>query len=166
MIVLAVVTVAIGIVLLVFDYRMRDSGGPGIVTFEFAGTVERAVEIQAEWGDEGEDFARASLWLEYPYVLAYGAFLVLACAATRDLAAGRGWRPLEAAAIAAVPMAAGAAALDAIEDAALLLVLGGHGGEVAPPLAFACASLKFLFLGLVLVYLAGGLVLRFVHRGS
>jgi hypothetical protein len=110
---LAITTVAIGIVLAVLDGRMRDSGGPGIVGFEFAGSEERAAEILADWGEEGEDAARASLWLDYVYILSYTGFLTLAAIATRDLAATRGWWRMAAAGVAVIPMAAAAGALAA-----------------------------------------------------
>lgn len=53
-----------------------------------------------------------------------------------------------------------AAALDAVENACLLLVLGGHGGAVTPLLATIFASGKFVLLGATLVYVACGLALR------
>jgi hypothetical protein len=161
---LAITTVAIGIVLAVLDGRMRDSGGPGIVGFEFAGSEEGAAEILADWGEEGEDAARASLWIDYLYILAYAGFLTLAAIATRDLAATRGWRRMAVAAVAVIPIAAAAGAFDAIEDAGLLLALDGHGGDLAPLLATICATLKFALLALVITYLAVGLLLRLRAR--
>jgi hypothetical protein len=161
---LAITTVAIGIVLAVLDGRMRDSGGPGIIGFEFAGSEERAAEILADWGEEGQDAARASLWLDYVYILSYGAFLILAAIATRELAVRRGWRRMAAAGLAAVPIAAAAAAFDAIEDVGLLLTLDGHGGDLAPLLAAVCASLKFALLALAIAYLLAGLLLRLRNR--
>jgi hypothetical protein len=164
LVLLAIATVAIGIVLAVLDGRMRDAGGPGIIGFEFAGSEERAAEILADWGEEGQDAARASLWLDYAYVLAYAGFLTLAAIATRELAASRGWRRMAAAGVAAIPMAASAGAFDAIEDAGLLLALDGRGGDLAPQLATVCASLKFALLGLVIGYLLAGLLLRARER--
>ena len=43
------------------DGRMKDTGGPGIVPFEVAGSQDHADEIMAEWGDKGQDAARESL---------------------------------------------------------------------------------------------------------
>jgi hypothetical protein len=161
---LAITTVAIGVVLALLDGRMRHSGGPGIVGFEFAGSEERAAEILADWGDEGEDAARASLWIDYLYILSYGAFLTLAAIATRELAIRRGWRRMAAAGLAAIPIAAAAACFDAIEDVGLLLALDRHGGDLAPLLAAVCATLKFALLALVITYLLAGLLLRLRQR--
>lgn len=160
----AVASLAIGAVLLVLDARMMDAGGPGIIGFELAGSEDRAAEILADWGDEGTDAARASLWIDYAYLIAYGTFLVLAAWATRDLARARGWRRMAALGTAVIPLAAAAAAFDAIEDVGLLLAVDQHGGAFAPRLAQVCASLKFALLAVTIAYLLAGLLLRFRAR--
>jgi len=160
----AVAALVIGVVLLVLDGRMMDAGGPGIIGFEVAGSQDRAAEIVAEWGDEGTDAARASLWIDYAYIVAYGTFLFLAASATRDLAASRGWRRMSAFGPLAMAGAVGAAAFDAIEDVGLLVAVEGRGGGFAPRLAQVCASLKFALLAAVIAYLLAGLWLRFRTR--
>jgi hypothetical protein len=164
LILLAVVTAGLAVFLLAIDPSTKADGNPTIVDFEFAGNEGGAAEIVADWGDEGTDAARLSLWVDFVYLLAYGAFLVLAAAATRDLAASRGWRRMAAFGVAAPALAAGGAAFDAIEDVGLLLALDGHGGDLAPGLAAVCASLKFLLTTTVIVYLLIGLVLRLRSR--
>jgi hypothetical protein len=67
------------------ESRMTDTGGPGMIPFELTGGQDRAGEILAEWGEEGQDAARESLWIDFGFLLAYGAFLTLALTATRDL---------------------------------------------------------------------------------
>src|SRR5215213_3311508 len=158
--------VAFYVPLVILEQQLKDTGGPGIVEFEFVGSVERAAEMLAEWGGEGHDLARKSLWIDYGFMASYGAFLTVAALATRDFAREQGLRRLAAAGIAAPFLAVGAALFDAAENAALLIVLGGHGGSVAPPLATACASVKFVLLVLALGYLVWGLVSRFRRRGD
>jgi hypothetical protein len=160
----AVAALAISVVLLVLEGRMMDAGGPGIVGFELAGSQDRAAEILADWGDEGTDAAKASLWIDYAYIVAYGTFLVLAAAATRDLAERRGRRRMASLGPAVMAFAAGAAAFDAIEDVGLLLAVNGHGGDLAPRLAQVCAILKFALLAATIAYLLAGLILRFRRR--
>jgi hypothetical protein len=160
----AIASLAIGAVLLVLDARMMDAGGPGIVGFELAGSQDRAAEILADWGDDGIDAAKASLWIDYAYILAYGTFLVLAAWATRDLAEARGWRRMAAFGTAVIPFAAAVGAFDAIEDVGLLLAVNGHGGDLAPRLAQICASLKFALLAVTIAYLLAGLWLRLRMR--
>lgn len=149
--------VVLAVVLVALDERIQDAGGPGILGFEFAGDQDRAEEIRAEWGDRGSDAARLSLWLDYPYLAVYGAFWAFAVAAIRDAAGNRRWRrfALWGGSLAAFPIAA--AAFDAVEDAGLLLMLGGHGGDIAPPLAAACAAAKFALIGVAILYTLAGL---------
>jgi hypothetical protein len=160
----ALASIAIGAVLVVLDTRMTDAGGPGIVGFELAGSEDRAAEILADWGDQGTDAAKASLWIDYAYIVAYGTFLVLAAWATRDLAEDRGRPRMAALGTAVIPFAAAAATFDAIEDVGLLLAVNQHGGELAPRLAQVCASLKFALLALTIAYLIWGLLLRLGTR--
>jgi pimeloyl-ACP methyl ester carboxylesterase len=154
-------TLALFLVLGAIDQRMWDEGGPGIVGFELAGSEEASRDMLAEWGDEGRDAARLSLWLDFPFLIFYGAFFTLAVAAVRDAARRLGWRRLSMSGVVLLP---GLAALfDALENIGLLLALGEHGGAVAPVAATVCAAVKFLLLFVVDVYLVVGLV-RLAHR--
>ena len=144
--------------------RMKDSGGPGMVPFELTGGQDRADEILAEWGEDGQDAAREQLWIDFGFLLAYGTFLTLALAAVRDLTRDRGWRRL--AAIGGVVFCFGAlgAAFDALENVCLLLTLDGAGAAF-PLLATIFASCKFFFLTTAIVYLLAGLGTRLLSRG-
>jgi hypothetical protein len=153
-----IATAILLVALAVIDRKIQDSGGPGIISFELAGTTDRATEILAQWGQEGKDAAKLSLWLDFLYLIAYGAFLTLAILAVRDAARNRGWerfaRP--GTAIALLPIVAAAA--DAVEDVGLLIVIGGHAATPAPAFAMAFAILKFAALAVALIYLLGGLI--------
>jgi hypothetical protein len=129
--------------------------GPGIITYEFAGSEQRVDEIKEDWGDEGRDAARISLWLDYTYMPAYGAFWALAVAAVAGSAHRRGWARLGGLGARLVPAAIGAALFDAGENIGLLLALGGHGGDAAPLAAAICAAVKFVLIGLVIAYVVG-----------
>lgn len=131
------------------DTRMVDAGGWGIVDFELAGSRDEARRIVGDWGAKGHDAALASLWLDYAYLVVYGAFGALAVAALRErLGVGR-W---------AIGVPIGAAACDALEDVGLLLSLGGHGGEVAPVAATAFAIAKFVLLAVTAILVVAGLM--------
>jgi hypothetical protein len=145
------------------ENRAKDTGGPGIITFELTGGQDRADEILAEWGEEGQDAARESLWIDFGFLLAYGAFLTLALAAVRDLARDRGWRRLAAIGGVVVSFGALAAAFDALENICLLLTLDGAGAAF-PLLATIFASCKFLLLTLAIAYLIVGLTMRLLGR--
>jgi hypothetical protein len=152
----AIATLAIGAVLLVLDARMMDAGGPGIIGFELAGTEDRAAEILADWGGRGTDAAKASLWIDYAFIVAYTTLLVLAAGATRELAARRGWPRLASFGVVVVPFAAAAGAFDAIEDVWLLLAVDQHGGALAPRLGQLCAVAKFALLAVAIAYPLAG----------
>jgi hypothetical protein len=156
--------VAFDIVILLIDQRLEATGGPSILGLEFAGSAGRAAEVMAEWGDHGQYLARLSLWIDFGFMLSYGSFFALAALATRDFARERGLRALAIAGIAAPIFAVSAAVFDAAENIVWLLVLGGHGGEAGPPFATACAGLKFLLIGLAIVYVLWGLLSRVRQR--
>ena len=154
---LGVVSGVLFLALALIDFEIQDSGGPGIVAFEVAGTTDRAQEILAEWGESGKDAARLSLWLDFPYLVAYGAFFWLSILAMRDSALSRGWtryaRPGKAIALLAIA----AAAFDAVEDVFLLLSIGGQADTAAPTIATVFAIFKFISLGIAAIYLLAGL---------
>jgi hypothetical protein len=145
--------------LVLLDRKMQDTGGPGIVPFEIAGSSDRAQEILYEWGADGKDAARLSLWLDFPYLVTYGAFFFLAVRAMRDSALNRGWdryaRPGGVIALLAIA----AAAFDAVEDVFLLLTIGGHADSAAPTIATAFAVCKFAALAAAYGYVLIGLVM-------
>lgn len=146
------------------DHDLEATGGPPIVGFEFAGSAEAAAKIMAEWGQHGRDLAHRSLLIDYGLLVSYGSFLTLAAIMTRDFAQHRGLRTLALVGTIAPAFGISAALFDAMENAALLLVLGGHGGEAGPALAAACASVKFLMLGLAIVYAVAGAASWIVRR--
>lgn len=146
------------------EERMKDTGGPGMVPFELTGGQDRADEILAEWGEEGQDAARESLWIDFGFLFAYGAFLTLALAATRDLARERGWKRLAAIGAVVVSFGALGAAFDALENVCLLLTLD-RAGAAFPLLATIFATCKFILLAAAIAYLFVGLGLRLRSRG-
>jgi hypothetical protein len=144
--------------------QMQDTGGPGILPFELAGGQDRADEILAEWGEDGRSAARESLWIDFGFLLAYGAFLTLALAASRDRARQRGWRRLAAVGGIAVSLGALAAAFDALENVCLLLTIDDTGTAL-PVLATVFAACKFVLLTVAIAYLLAGLAMRLRNRG-
>lgn len=163
-----VASVALLLVLGVLDRRLQQTGGPGIIPFEVAGDLPRARGILADWGAAGRDTARLSLGLDFAFLGAYGAFLALAATASRDMALRRGWHRLAAARGLVVALPVGAAALDALENICLLMIIGAHGGETAPRLAAILAIGKFALLGGTLAYILAVLVraATSAHRSS
>lgn len=147
------------------DQRMKDTGGPGIVPFELTGGQDQADEVLAEWGEKGQDAARESLWIDFGFLIAYGTFLTLALAATRDLARERNWDRLAAIGRFAVMFGALCAGFDALENICLLLTLDGAGAAF-PLLATIFATCKFIFLAMAIVYVLAGLAMRLRRSGE
>lgn len=158
LIVLGLATIVFNLVLAWLDSRLKDTGGPSILGLEFAGSLGRVEEIQAEWGGHGEYLARLSLWIDFGFMASYGAFFALACVTVRDFAAGHGLRRLAAVGVVALACAVGAALFDVAENTLWLLVLGGHLGEPAPLVATVCAGFKFGLIAVAIVYSLVGLV--------
>ncbi len=143
---------------------MKDSGGPGMVPFELTGGQDRADEILSEWGEDGQDAARQSLWIDFGFLLAYGTFLSLALTAVRDLARRRDWLRLARIGRVVVSFGALGAAFDALENICLLLTLDGAGAAL-PLLATIFAACKFVLLITAIAYLLAGLAMRLLSRG-
>ena len=142
---------------------MQIVGGPlqtaaapaGIVSFEFAGTLENAQRMLASWDQEQQVRAGLSLGLDYLFLVLYSMAIALAC-----FRVAGGWRTSRP-----LPAAAGfwlgrgqwlAAGLDALENVALIyLLLGSHNGLWAP-LAWGCAAVKFAIVAAGLLYVLLG----------
>ena len=169
LVLLGVATVAFNLALTLIDRRLTATGGPTILGLEFAGSVRRVAEIEAEWGAHGRDLARLSLWLDFGFMLSYGTFVALAGFATRDFARRDGWRALAACGAVAPFLAIAAALFDAAENVSWLLLLGGRGAAALPVFGTACAYAKWLLIGLAIAYVAWGLACRLPrlrHRGD
>jgi hypothetical protein len=141
-----------------------NSGGPGIVAFEFAGSSQRASGILDEWGEPGRSAAVAAIRVDYAFLVAYSLFLALAAGVVSARIPGR-WGRLGRL-VSGLALLAGAA--DAVENAALLRVIAGYRyegiGTLAPAVAADAARIKFGLVLFVLGYLTLGLVALAVRR--
>jgi pimeloyl-ACP methyl ester carboxylesterase len=131
------------VVLSAIDLRLWDEGGPGIVGFELAWEGDEVDRILAEWGSDGRDAANLSLWLDFPFLVAYGVFWALAARPSRL------W--------VLAPLAAG---FDVLENVVLMIELGGAGWAGLPVLAGLFATVKFAALAGVV----GAVLLRLARR--
>ncbi len=127
----------------------------GIVSFALAGSVTQAQSIVASWDAGAQLRATFGLGLDYLFMLAYAAAIAMACLWSAQKLQQRGWPLAEAGA----PLAWGlllAAALDAVENAALLTMLWGTVSAPWPLVSFWCAAIKFALVALGFVYAAYG----------
>jgi hypothetical protein len=139
------------VLLIAIDEQIKETGGPGIISFEVEFTSENARETLADWGAAGRDDAKLSLWVDFLFLAAYAAFFSLAIRALVDALGWRRWSFL-----ASFPIAA--AVCDAIENACLLMTIGQEGDQPWPFLAGAFATVKFLLLTPAQLFVLAGFV--------
>jgi hypothetical protein len=135
------------------ELQTMSSHGTSILDFEFVRTTARASRILSDWGADGRSAARTSLWFDYPFLVSYALLYSLACGALAERAkrAGKaGWATLGVV-LSWASLAAGL--FDALENAALLRILGGHLGQPYPAVASASAAGKFVLSAATLVYI-------------
>lgn len=145
------------------------SGTPSILEFEFVGTAQRASRFLAEWGMDGRESVRVSLIVDYGFMVSYGAFVTLGGLAARDFGRRHGRQALASAGRIVPWFAAAAAVFDALENAFLLVIVGGAGGSVAPVLATTCACVKWTLIAIAVAYMAWGIgawLLYVLRRGQ
>jgi len=155
---LLILTIAVGALALPSLNTMSDQG-VGIVELELARTSDQAGEYFDQLGEDGRDAARESLYLDYPFLIAYGLFFAIACAVVAARGEERGMFRLAAVGSLVIWAAPLAALCDATENGALLRVLDGHTDQPWPALAFGFASAKFLLLLCAASYAIFGVLL-------
>ena len=132
----------------------------GIVSFEFAGDMERVERILASWDQEARVHAALSLELDYLYLVVYPLAIGVACLKAAAFYQGK-WPALSRLGFWLGLSQSVAALLDAIENLALIRLLLGATMPFWPRLAQICATLKFVLVlaGLAYVLLTGLLYL-------
>ena len=135
----------------------------GIVSFEFAGTFDRAQLMMASWGAEGLISAGLSLGFDYLFLVVYAICIALGCVLVARAMQSRVTRLKPIGAILAWAQFL-AALLDAIENYALIRVLLGSTENLWPALARLCAGPKFLIISAGLLYIILGLILIFMIK--
>ncbi|MDH6246669.1 hypothetical protein [Mycobacterium sp. OTB74] len=133
-------------VMLRLENRMRTAGGPGIIPFELAGSAAKADDIMSRWGEDGQQAARQSMWLDFGYMTTYGTLLALLIERRRKQREHPGWLPA---------LAAGAVAADAVEGVSLIRVLDRRDVGVNARRAQVTALIKFGLAAVGLGYAMG-----------
>ena len=132
--------------------------GVSILDLQFMRTSENAVEQVSRLGPAGVDAAQMAHYLDFPLLVIYGLALSAACAVVATRAADRGKAGLAAFGRRAVWLGPVAAALDAVEDVAILLVLDGRTEQPWPAIALVSAAVKFALIAVVIGYLVVAVV--------
>jgi hypothetical protein len=125
-----------------------------IVSYEFAGDVPTAQAMLDAWDGRAKIYAGFNLGFDYLFMAAYSTTIALGMVWTADAL------QLKGTTLSAVLLLAWsqwpAALLDAVENAALLVMLFNQPADPWPQIAFWCAAFKFaLVLAGIFVTLAG-----------
>jgi hypothetical protein len=131
----------------------------GMISFELAGSAERAVGMMDQWDANTRLRGAFSLGLDYLFMLTYPAAISMACRLavgvfrTRKLGAYKvGGLLIRGQWLAAI--------FDATENVALFLILLGNTSSTAPVVASVCAIIKFSLIFLGIVYSLFGLFVK------
>lgn len=130
-------------VMMRLEKQLRATGGPGVISFELAGSAAKAEDVLDSWGPDGRRAARQSLWLDFGYMTSYGILLGLLVDRRRRRRGHPAWLPA---------VAAGAVAGDALEGVTLLRVLDRRDIAANARVAQIAASIKFALIAAALGY--------------
>lgn len=163
---LTVVAVALALLQsVIFQFAgtpLRTAAAPqGIISFEFARDLPTATAIVQSWraaGGHALTLAGFNLGFDFLYPPLYAAAIGLCALTVAPNWLRRGYR-LYRAADRLVWGLVGAAALDYVENVALVSLLLGSQAAWLPPLAYWCATIKFLVVFIALLYVTLGAVL-------
>lgn len=128
--------------------------GVDILEFELMRTSVRASQLLAYLGADGIAAARQQLYLDFGLLILYAVVLVAACTMLAARPGADTWVGKLGHAVARLAVVA--AACDAIENVALLVVLAGETDQPWPGIASTFATVKFALLAIVLTYLVVG----------
>jgi len=136
----------------------------GIVSLQFAHTVERSREIIDSWNLVARDNAQSGLLLDFIFPLCYSTALTIGCFWAASLFRERGFRKTGWAAFIIAWAQWPAAAFDYVENIALWIQVRGSIVDPWPEVAYVCASMKFLLSGLGVATLLGAVVIWALRR--
>ena len=153
---LALTLVLVGVFRLLDGPLQTPAAPNGIVSFELAGTPQKAESILQSWDSRAQLFASFSLGIDYLFMLTYGLTISLAVLMAGEKHGGKfaqlgallGWGILLA------------GLLDAIENLALWRILIGVGTNSCPRIASISATIKFVLILLGLLFTLAGWVWR------
>lgn len=145
-------------VLNVLDAPLKTDAAPfGIVSFEFVKDISTAERILGSWAQAAQIHADLSLGLDYLFLVVYSTTIALGCVRV----AGVFQRRLRLPSSVGLGLAWGqwvAAALDAAENCALIMMLLGAREGWWPATAWWCAAAKFAIVASGLAYILIGAV--------
>lgn len=133
----------------------------GIVSFEIAGTPQKAQAMLDSWSPTEKIRAGFIQGLDFLFPLVYSTMLALACIMSSGVLRAARW-PLAGAGCTLAWGQWFAAFLDYIENVSLLILLLGAVASPWPQIAAFCAYIKFALILIGMIYGFFGLAARLV----
>ena len=131
---------------------LKNSVAPlGIVSFEFAGSHNVALDMLASWSPSGRVHAALSLGLDYLFIVAYVLAIGMGCALVASFL-GKGWRIISNLGLLLAQLQILAGLADAVENFALIRILLGTSQTWWAVIAHRSATIKFAIVGLGILY--------------
>jgi hypothetical protein len=159
----ALLAIGLMITLQALNAPLRTDEAPsGIISYELAGDVATAEEILYSWGSEERVYAGISLGLDYLFLFTYAIAIGLACVLLADRLSVRAAFLSTLGIWLAWGMVA-AGAFDFVENYGLIRMLIGEGKAWWPVIAYWCAVIKFILVGIGLVYLVVGFIVQLIR---
>ncbi len=166
--VLLIATVLWTIVLSFFDQPVQNDVAPiGMVSFELARTPETAAAMLDSWNHKAQLHLALNLGLDFVYMVLYSTTIAIGCLWITDVPAAKARGPMATLIPVGTTMAwlaLLAAVADAFENLSLFQVLVAGAVAPWPAVAFTFALIKFCFLAVTLVFLAGVAIYRLTAK--
>jgi hypothetical protein len=137
----------------------------GVVSYELAGNVSQAQAILSSWDQKARLVASFGLGLDYLFMPVYATTIGLGCIWAAEVLCRRKW-PMDSIGAPLAWLLWLGAVLDGIENIALTVMLFNLPVNPWPEIARWCATGKFTFIFLGLVYSFLGLAAHLVGRLS
>lgn len=128
----------------------------GIISYELAGSVEKAQQIINSWNHNAQLNASFSLGLDYLFLFFYSTTIALACIWAGDVINHTGW-PIGVLGVILAWLQWFAALMDIVENNALTIMLLDTVSFPWPQIAMVCASIKFGLILIGMIYAFYGL---------
>ncbi len=136
----------------------------GIVSFEFAGSLENSLEIINSWSTLGKICAGLSLGYDFLFLIIYTLLISLFIHKLNvRLWTGKSFYKIGEILIWSMFLTA---AFDAIENVSLIKLLVGSHKQYWSSIAFTFATLKFILIAIALLYLIANSFLLLLKKRS
>jgi hypothetical protein len=142
-----------------------DAAPYGVVSFELAGTVEKANQILDSWDVEAQLRAAFGLGLDYVFMLAYASTIAFGCGMAARMLQDNSWPLARWGGLLSWAVIL-AAFLDILENIALASIIFGSVASPWPQIARWCAIPKFVLVFMGIVYVIYGGIVALVERIS